>query len=233
MFFVPYAADNDTLQANAERLGRTRWALREAFNLPPAGIPVILFVGRLVAKKQPRFLLDAYARVRHELPCALMIVGSGELEVSLRAKVAQEAIPDVHFAGFLNRTKISQAYAASDIFALPSRQHETWGMVVNEAMNFSLPIVVTEKVGCAGDLVVDGGNGFVVSSEDPAELADRLNRLIRSAELRQTFGAASREIIARWTSQAAVSGAVSAISSAVGPERWAAAEAAKRPAANR
>jgi glycosyltransferase involved in cell wall biosynthesis len=230
MFFVPYAADNDLLQADAERFGRTRPALREAFDLPPAGVPVILFVGRLVAKKQPGLLMDAYARVRRELRCALFIVGSGELELSLRAKVAREHIPDVHFAGFLNRSQISQAYAAADVLVLPSRQHETWGVVVNEAMNFSLPIVVTDKVGCAGDLVLDGENGFVVSPEDPAELADRLRQLIRSAELRKTFGKASRRIIARWTSEAAVVGVISAIRSAVGPERWAAAGEAKRSA---
>ncbi len=232
LFFMPYAADNDTLQAESDRIGRTRSALRVAFNLPGESTPVILFVGRLIAKKQPLFLLDAYAKVRRELPCALMIVGSGELESRLRDKVAREGIPDVHFTGFLNRTQISQVYMAADIFVLPSREHETWGMVVNEAMHFSLPVVVTDKVGCADDLVLDGENGYVVSSEDPAELADRLSQLIGSAELRQAFGKASRQIIGRWTYDAAVGGVLAAIHRAVGPERWAAAGPAKAHAAH-
>src|ERR1700682_185238 len=220
MFFVPYAADNDLLQADADRFGRTRSALREAFNLPAEGVPVSLFVGRLVAKKQPSLLLDAYAKVRRELPCALMIVGSGDLELSLREKVAREQIPDVHFAGFLNRTQISRAYVAADIFVLPSREHETWGMVVNEAMNFSLPIVVTDKVGCADDLVRDGENGFVVSSEDSSDLLDRLRQLIQTDELRHRFGKMSRQIVSRWTHEVAVSGVLGATEAAVGAQRW-------------
>jgi glycosyltransferase involved in cell wall biosynthesis len=220
MFFVPYAADNELLQADADRFGPARSALREAFNLPAEGVPVILFVGRLIAKKQPSFLLEAYSRVRRDLQCALMIVGSGELELSLRAKVVREQIPDVHFAGFLNRTQISQAYVAADVFALPSREHETWGVVVNEAMNFSLPIVVTDKVGCADDLVRDGENGFVVSSEDSSDLAERLRQLIRSDDLRQRFGSASRQIVSRWTHDLAVTGVLGAIAAAVGAKRW-------------
>jgi glycosyltransferase involved in cell wall biosynthesis len=179
-----------------------------------------LFVGRLIAKKQPLFLLDAYAKVRRELPCALMIVGSGDLEQTMRETVARKSIPDVHFSGFLNREEISRAYAAADIFTLPSREHETWGMVVNEAMNFYLPIVVTDKVGCADDLVRDGENGFVVSAEDSSNLSDRLRQLIQSDELRRRFGNASRQIVGRWNHELAVSGVLGATAAAVGARRW-------------
>lgn len=220
MFFVPYSADNGQLQVEADRSREMRPAIRDALNLPREGIPVILFVGRLIPKKQPHFLLEAYAKVRREVPCALFFVGSGQLEWSLRAKVADDHIPDVHFAGFLNRTQVGQAYIAADIFTLPSREHETWGVVINEAMNFSLPLVVTDKVGCAGDLVLNGENGFVVSSQSSSELAQRLDELVRSAELRQRFGRTSRQIIDRWTNEDAASGVLSAIQAAVGPDRW-------------
>src|SRR5207247_11160263 len=136
------------------------------------------------------------------------------------AKSGLKHIPNVHFAGFLNRSQISQAYVAADVFALPSRQHETWGMVVNEAMNFSLPIIVTDKVGCADDLVRDGENGFVVSSEDSADLSDRLRQLVRSSELRQRFGNASRQIVSGWTHDLAVGGVLRATAAAVGANRW-------------
>jgi glycosyltransferase involved in cell wall biosynthesis len=149
-----------------------------------------------------------------------MIVGSGELELSLRTKVAREQIPDVHFAGFLNRSQISQAYIAADLFVLPSLRHETWGVVVNEAMNFSLPVVVTDKVGCADDLVLDGENGFVVSSEDSSELSERLRQLIKSDDLRHRLGSASRKIVSRWTHALAVNGVLDATAAAVGAKRW-------------
>lgn len=231
MFFAPYSADIDPLQSESSRSHEARAALRKNFNLPAPGKPVILFVGRLIPKKQPHFLLDAYAEVRRELSCALMIVGSGELESSLRAKVARDRIPDVHFAGFLNRAEISKAYLAADIFTLPSGDHETWGLVVNEAMNFSLPVVVTDTVGCAGDLVRHGENGFIVSSKNPSELAGRIGELARSSGLREKFGAASRQIVGRWTYDEAASGALAAIRAAVGPERWGASHDANRSVA--
>lgn len=97
-------------------------------------------------------------------------------------------------------------------------------------MNFSLPIVVTDKVGCADDLVRDGGNGFVVSSRNSSELADRLGELVRSPARRERFGKASRQIVGCWSYEEAASGAIAAIRAAVGPARWRVAEEATRQA---
>jgi glycosyltransferase involved in cell wall biosynthesis len=93
-------------------------------------------------------------------------------------------------------------------------------MVVNEAMNFSLPIVVTDKVGSADDLVRDGENGFVVSSEDSSGLSDRLRQLIQSDELRHRFGNTSCQMVSEWTHELAVSGVLGATAAAVGAKRW-------------
>jgi glycosyltransferase involved in cell wall biosynthesis len=226
LFFTPYTVDNEELQASARLLGPSREEIRQQFGL--GNKPVILTVCRLIPKKQPLALLEAFRRLRADWDCALLIIGSGVLEEAMRHKVAIERIPDVVFGGFLNRSEIARAYTAADIFTLASKEHETWGLVVNEAMNFALPVVVSNKVGCAADLVREGENGFVVAADDPQSLADRLSLLVGSSNLRRRFGAASHDLIRGWSYEVAADGLLQAIAHAVGPERWATADARRR-----
>ncbi len=220
LFFTPYCVDNERMQAAAAELRGRKEELRRAFGMDDAAGPVIVTVGRLIPKKQPLFLLDAFKHVRSHRQCCLLVVGAGELEGRMRRKVEQEAIPDVVFAGFLNQTAVPRAYACADIFALASREHETWGLVVNEAMNFALPVVVSDRVGCATDLVRQGRNGFVVSSTNRVELVDALLKLVDSADLRQQFGKVSLDIINRWNYDVAARGVLEATAWAVGSDRW-------------
>jgi glycosyltransferase involved in cell wall biosynthesis len=108
------------------------------------------------------------------------------------------------------------AYAAADVFCLPSAFHETWGIVVNEAMNFSLPIVVSEKVGSARDLVWEGENGHIVPVGNSLELARALANLVANSERRLRYGQRSREIISQWSVGIAVEGLITAAAAASG-----------------
>lgn len=210
LFLAPYCVDNAALQQEAERLARRKAELRSAFGIGGEAGPVVLFVGKLIPKKQPLLALEAFARVRSRQRCALLLVGEGELEPELKARVAAEEIPDVRFAGFLNRSRIAEAYAAADLLVLPSSLHETWGLVVNEAMNFSLPVVVSDKVGCAADLVRDGENGYVVRAGDADALALALERLVVDSGRRRAFGGRSRAIVDGWSYERACEGIVRA-----------------------
>lgn len=221
MFFTPYCVDNQRLDAEAARLAASRSALRQCFGLPDETGPLVLMSSRLIPKKQPLLLLEAFRRVRLEMKCALLIVGSGELEATIRERIAKDNVPDVVLAGFLNQTQMSRAYAAADLFVLPSAFHETWGIVVNEAMNFSLPVIVTDRVGSAKDLVQEGRNGFIVPADDPAPLASAIARLVSQPDLRHEFGAASHDIVQDWNYDRAAEGIVAATARAVGAERWA------------
>lgn len=220
LVFAPHAVDNDGLRAAAQRLAPMRRQLLESFGLDPGNGPVILTVSRLIPEKAPEVLLEAFARVRRELPCSLLIVGAGTMLEPLRERVRAENIPDVVFAGFLNQTEVPKAYACADIFALVSRRNETWGLVVNEAMNFGLPVVVSDKVGCGADLVRHGFSGFVVDSDDAVSLAARLTELVRDENKRATLGAAGKTIVEAWNHRAAAAGVLRAVELAVGPERW-------------
>lgn len=220
---TPYSVDNDLLARAADRLAPRRAELKRLWGLR-VDRPVVLSVARLIPKKQPLALLEAFARVRAERPCSLLVVGSGELEPELRAVIERESIPDVVIAGFVNRSRIADAYAAADVFALPSAYAETWGLAVNEAMCFGLPVVVSDRVGCATDLVRDGENGFIVDATDVGALAARLGELVDAPPLARRLGAAGRARISEWTADAAADGVAAAVAAAVGAARWAAAE---------
>lgn len=215
LFFAPYCVDNDGLQDDAERLALQGVLLRSSFGIPSDAGPILLFVGKLAPKKQPFLVLEAHARLRARMRCALLIVGGGELELEMRARIEREQIDDVYFAGFLNRSEISRAYAVADVFVLPSAFHETWGIVVNEAMNFSLPVVVSDKVGCAADLVRPRENGLIVRHGDIDGFVAAIEPLLTDPSRRAALGARSREIINRWRYDLAREGIVEACHSAV------------------
>lgn len=211
LFFVPYCVDNDALRESAARLRPERAALRARLGIRDDR-PIILFVGRLMNGKRLRLLLDVFRDVRSRTPCALVLVGSGPIEGELRNRAV--SIPDVTFAGFLNRSEIAAAYTAADVFVLPSAR-ETWGIVVNEAMNFALPIVASDKVGSARDLVRPGENGFVFPVGDLAAFSKALGELVQDAELRRLFGRRSVEIVSEFTYARAAEGVIAACYSAV------------------
>jgi glycosyltransferase involved in cell wall biosynthesis len=172
--------------------------------------PVVLFCGKLIEKKQPLTLVEAYARVRQEHPCWLLLVGDGAERAAIQDRVTRRQIPGVRMAGFLNQSELPAAYMAADLLVLPSAWHETWGLVVNEAMNFGLPIVVSDRVGCAEDLVRPAWNGFVVPHREVAALAEAIETLVASAERRAEFGQRSLGLVDEYSVERCADGIIAA-----------------------
>ena len=115
---------------------------------------LILFSGKLVQRKGPDLLVEAAGRLRKEgMDVGVVFCGSGEMETQLKKRCEELRVPAV-FLGFVNQSGLSAVYHACDLFCLPSREGETWGLVVNEALLHGLPVVASEAVGCAPDLVV-------------------------------------------------------------------------------
>ena len=83
-----------------------------------------------------------------------------------------------HFAGFQNQSELGRYYSAADCLILPSLT-ETWGLVVNEALQFGIPAIVSDKVGCHPDLIVEGKTGFVFPAGDDQRLADQLSKVFQ------------------------------------------------------
>lgn len=188
IFRTPYCVDNERFGAAAESLRRApgRAALRARFGLD-LDRPVFLFSGKFVEKKRPMDIVEALGRLQEsgKSGVQVLMVGDGPLAGELRARAA--GLP-MRFAGFLNQSEISAAYALADALVLPSDHGETWGLVVNEAMACALPALVSDQVGCAVDLVTPGRTGDVYPCGDVAALAEMLNRYGQEPERLQKMG---------------------------------------------
>ena len=198
-----------TFEEKPSAFGLSELAFRPSFGLPPA-VPVIAFVGKLIPKKDPLLLLRAFAQVQRQHACALLFAGDGALRRQIEDGAMHLGCRDVCITGFLNQSEVSRAYAAADVVVLPSASRETWGLVVNEAMNFNLPVVASDRVGCAPDLVHGGKNGVVFRSGDEEGLARELAALVANPDLRAAYGAASRTIVSEWSIEHTADGIVQA-----------------------
>ena len=196
---VPFAFSwgSDRLLKVSDELEGERNRIRAELEVPEDSY-AILYCGRLSPEKSPLNLIQAYERV--ELPNkVLLMVGDGELMMALKRYVASHNIPSVYFFGFQNRQQIAKFYTASDVLVLPSDQ-ETWGIVVNEALCFGLPIITSDQVGAARDLVENGQNGLSFPRGDVNGLASDIKQLmLLSDEERTAMRSKSRAIIEDWS----------------------------------
>lgn len=192
LFFSPHAVDNERFALSPEEIRSQRSEARKQLGIAPDR-KVILFAGKFEEKKRPRDLIAAFKQA--QLPDAtLLLVGNGAQESVLR----QDALGrhDIAFAPFQNQTQMPRTYAAGDVFVLPSHgSEETWGLAVNEAMCLRRPIIVSDHVGCAQDLVKSGRNGLIFPAGNVAALADVLREALADADRLKAWGRASREII--------------------------------------
>jgi glycosyltransferase involved in cell wall biosynthesis len=205
LFFVPYTVDNERFALAATQSRSERSGLRGALGIEEGAV-TILFASKLIGRKRPMDLLEAYERVRRSgLHVELVFVGSGELEGALRARVDGLALKGVHFVGFVNQHDLPRYFGAADIFVLPS-ENEPWGLILNEAMCARLAVVTTREVGAAADLVRDNETGFIYSPGDVAALAEILSRLAAQAPLRTQVSNNALDLMSRWSYEECVDG---------------------------
>ncbi len=128
-----------------------------------------LYVGRLIECKNLRFLIERF----NESGKSLTIAGKGPLENELK----ELAKGNIKFIGFIANEKLPEVYKAHDIFVLPSRT-ETWGVVVEEAIYWGLPVITSDRVGCSNEMVVEPNTGCTFKLDDK----DDFVRTIRQVE---------------------------------------------------
>jgi glycosyltransferase involved in cell wall biosynthesis len=155
----------------------------------------------------------ARAQERVDAPLRLLFVGSGPERASLEQQAARAGV-EATFVGHLDGDDLLDAYLAGDVFALLSRR-EPWGVVVNEAAACGLPLVLSDHVGAAYDLVEEGRNGVIVPVEDAEAPAEAIARLAGDRELRHAWGSRSRELASGWTHAASAEAFADAVRLAV------------------
>jgi glycosyltransferase involved in cell wall biosynthesis len=134
---------------------------------------VVLFAGKFEQRKQPLELMRAAQTLDRRY--VVIMVGSGELEGEVRALASDD--PDrFRVLPFKNQSQMPVVYRLGDLFVLPSSTGETWGLAVNEALACGRPVLVSDRVGCAADVVNDT-NGRVFSWSDPLSLTKVLTEM--------------------------------------------------------
>jgi glycosyltransferase involved in cell wall biosynthesis len=174
LFFSPHCVDNDWFAARATAEARDR--LRQAHGIDRDAF-VVLFSGKLVPLKRPLDVVAAAARARADgRNVEVMVAGSGVLDDDIRQRAAELGVP-LHMLGFRNQTGMPPAYVAADALVLPS-EHETWGLVANEALACGRPVIVSDSCGCAPDLAADGKAGRITPLGDTGAIAAAIGDLI-------------------------------------------------------
>ena len=197
LFFAPFCVSNLAFRLQGASHVAARARVRAKLGLGQDEV-LVLFVSKLTAKKRADDLIRAFALIERQFANArLVIAGSGEQAEELRNLAADLSPQRLIFVGFHNQSELPGLYAASDVFVLPSAK-EPWGLVVNEAMAAGLPVIVSDEVGAAPDLVEGKGTGVVFPCGDVTALAQALATLIGSLDVRKSLGAAASRLIDEW-----------------------------------
>ena len=190
--FAPHAVDNDRFAIDRKEEAQQ---LKQSLGIVADDL-LVLFAGKLEDKKDPELLLDAVVQLNNS-KVHLLFAGNGELENQLKLKA--QAYPNIHFIGFKNQSNMPVVYQACDLFCLPSKgPGETWGLAVNEAMACSKAVLVSDKCGCAYDLVHDNQNGAIFKSANLNNLLAHLTWLTQNKPALNTYGRESAKIISDW-----------------------------------
>jgi glycosyltransferase involved in cell wall biosynthesis len=138
-----------------------------------SGFRRFVYVGRFSPEKNLLRLLDAFGIVRSKTRAELLMVGYGPDEPRLRQKTHDLGLEEsVVFAGAKTQDEVCMTLAECDCLVLPSLS-ETWGLVANEALCVGLPVILSDRCGCALDLGLEG-TGWIVGAEDTDGLAETM-----------------------------------------------------------
>lgn len=175
-----------------------------------------IFCSRMESAKNPQLALQVAARCAQLLgrSMRLLFVGSGTEENSTRLLAREfEAQVDTHFHGFARQEDLPALYQSARIFLFPTRA-DVWGVVANEACAAGLPVLVSPHAGVAGELVVDGLNGFICAL-DTEQWAERAAYLLQDPQRLKNFGLHSQRLVEDYRFELAAQGVVDACREAV------------------
>ena len=209
-FIVPHVVDVEFFRGEAERLRPKRTELRNKWQLDEE-TTVLLFAGKFIAKKRPLDFVRAIASAQGRGARLMgLMVGDGPLRAACEDEAKRLDAP-IRFAGFLNQSEISQAYAAADALVLPSDGGETWGLVVNEAMASGRPCLVSDRVGCGPDLIVPGETGEIFPLGNTQRLASLLSSYAGQRNQLKEMGAKAEQEMAKYAIGKAMDGVMHAV----------------------
>ena len=141
---------------------------------------VILFVGQFIYRKGIDILLESLSQIHSEV--GVYLVG-GECKQEYQDIIDRYGLKNIHFVNFIQLDVLKKYYMAADFFVLPTRE-DTWGLVVNEAMSYGLPVITTNRCVAGLELIENDVNGYVIPTDDSTALAKKIKIILENPNLR-------------------------------------------------
>ncbi len=196
MTLAPYSVDDTLIDESVKKYDRSSSRSLLGINDEDA---VFLFSGKMVPRKQPLLLAEAILFLSKTYGNVTAIfLGSGEQYHTLCEKLEPRLGPRCIAPGFVNQSELGLYFTAADVFVLPST-YDTWGLVVNEAMHYGLPCIVSNKVGSGRDLVKSGETGEIFRFDSLNELQRALEKFMEAPERAKIMGKNALETIQGYT----------------------------------
>ena len=176
---VPYSVDVDFFAQQQQNWSPQRLSLRRELGIPPRGL-VLLWSAKMTPVKAPFLLVKALAALPEAVRQQFWFVamGDGPLRYPFETHLQTLLSGRTRFLGFCNQSEIGRGYALADALVFPSTQGETWGLVVNEALQFGLAVIASDHPGCVADLLASErsipSGSAVFPSGDPSAFANTL-----------------------------------------------------------
>lgn len=150
----------------------------------------MLWVARHIAWKHPEVPIGLAKRLKEEgYSFTLDIIGTGELEESMRRSIAEAGLLDrVHMLGAMKPEEVREHMERAEIYLFTSDRNEGWGAVLNEAMNSACAVVASRAIGSVPYLLKDGENGFIYRDGDTEDLARKVKTLLADRALAHRMG---------------------------------------------
>ena len=201
---APNAVDIKLFTSKAREARGQAEAVRNGLGLPKR---FFLYVGRLLREKGVFDLIEAYEKLEERLrsEIGLVVVGNGPAKPKLLERTASIKTGRIQFHGFVERDNLPKYYGLAEALIFPTLS-DPWGLVVNEAMACSLPIIASSVAGCIPDLVVDPWNGYAVAPGDIERMTWAMSNLANQPELAKKMGANSFEHILSYSPEACAHG---------------------------
>ena len=208
---TPYSVDNDWWMAQSGKVDRE--AVRASWGATPQ-TTVILFCAKLQPWKRPLDLLRAFAQADHS-NALLVYAGEGAQRAELERVTAAIGVSEhVRFLGFVNQSHLPAVYTSADLMVLPS-EYEPFAVVVNEASCCGCPVVASDHVGAARDLIAPVNPGLIYPCGDLRALSTLLSELCRDLGHLRELGLAAKNHMVTWSPDHTVTGTVAAVSAAL------------------
>jgi glycosyltransferase involved in cell wall biosynthesis len=178
-----------------------------------------IFCGRIESVKGPLFALDVALEVARRLSrkVKILFVGTGSLEQRVQDTASMYPhLLEARFHGFARQDDLPALYRSAKVFVFPT-EWDPWGVVANEACAAGLPVLVSPHAGVAGELVLDGQNGYICGLE-VGLWAERSIVLLTRPEIYRDFSERSRSMVSKFTFENASRAMVTACRYAAAPK---------------